>query len=388
MSRLHLFFPENDLALASGLDFYTPPPAAAALHRAGSCLPLWFASCGDSIAVAERDVAWLNDSADRFGIEASAYRGLPAGLKPAPWGWSRAARTAFRRLGFDNPTMPSDNALERLRMLSHRRTAIALRNTIEKIMLDAQLTQNSIVSRTDFDANTGAQTTTYQNVDGVWSVRLMNMFSLPLRNKAFTVNNHLFVNYASSVGFNNSQRNRSGSFSVSESFGMAWRPENVELELRPRYTFQNVSNSMQKNAAGNLHTYGGTFYATYNAPFGLVLSSDINFQATSGYSDGFDTRTWMWNASVGYQFLKGKAATVSLKAYDILGQRSNVRRSVTANYIDDQRYNSLQRYIMVTVAYRFNTFGRGQQPEVGGFDGPGGPGGPPRGRMHRGGPPM
>ena len=65
---------------------------------------------------------------------------------------------------------------------------------------------------------------------------------------------------------------------------MAWRPENVELELRPRYTFQNVSNSMQKNAAGNLHTYGGTFYATYNAPFGLVLSSDINFQATSGYS--------------------------------------------------------------------------------------------------------
>ncbi|MFG6387287.1 MAG: outer membrane beta-barrel family protein, partial [Muribaculaceae bacterium] len=125
-----------------------------------------------------------------------------------------------------------------------------------------------------------------------------------------------------------------------------------------------------------------------NAPFGLVLSSDINFKATSGYSDGFDTRTWMWNASVGYQFLKGKAATVSLKAYDILGQRSNVRRSVTANYIDDQRYNSLQRYIMVTVAYRFNTFGRGQQPEVGGFDGPGGPGGPPRGRMHRGGPPM
>ena len=256
------------------------------------------------------------------------------------------------------------------------------------LMLDAQLTQNSIVSRTDFDANTGAQTTTYQNVDGVWSVRLMNMFSLPLRNKAFTVNNHLFVNYASTVGFNNSQRNRSGSFSVSESFGMAWRPENVELELRPRYTFQNVSNSMQKNAAGNVHTYGGTFYATYNAPFGLVLSSDIDFQATSGYSDGFDTRTWMWNASVGYQFLKGKAATVSLKAYDILGQRSNVRRSVTANYIDDQRYKSLQRYIMVTVAYRFNTFGRGQQPEVGGFDGPGGPGGPPRGRMHRGGPPM
>ncbi len=232
------------------------------------------------------------------------------------------------------------------------------------LMAHVSLTQNSIVSRTDFDPLTGGQVTTYENVNGIWSARLMNMVSLPLRNRAFTVNNHIFLNYASNVGYNNSQRNRSGSFSVSESFGIAWRPEYVELELRPRYTLQNVTNSLQKGADRTVHSYGGSFYATYNAPFGLVLSSDVNYSATSGYSEGYDTRTWMWNASIGYQFMRNKAATVSLKAYDILGQRSSIRRNVTANYIDDVRYNSLTRYFMVTLAYRFNTFGKDRGPDA------------------------
>lgn len=225
-------------------------------------------------------------------------------------------------------------------------------------------TQNSIVSNTVFDPETGGQTTTYENVQGVWSARLMNMVSLPLRNRAFTINNHLHLSYANNVGFNNGTRNRSGSFNVNESFGIAWRPENVELELRPRYSFQTTSNTVQKGANRNVHSYGGTFYATYTTPIGIVLSTDLNYAATSGYAAGYDTRTWMWNAEVSYQFLRGRNAAVSLKAYDILGQRSNISRTVTANYIDDSRYNSLTRYVMLSVSYRFNTFGRGNEPEM------------------------
>ncbi|MDE6526595.1 MAG: outer membrane beta-barrel protein, partial [Muribaculaceae bacterium] len=200
-------------------------------------------------------------------------------------------------------------------------------------MLDAQYQQNAIVSMTTFDQTTGGQTTTYRNVNGVWNVRGMNMISFPLRNKAFTVSNHIFLNYASTVGFNNGMRNRSGSFSVRESPGIAWRPDNLEFELRPQYSLQTTSNTLQLGNSNLVHTYGGSFYATYNTPIGLVLSSDVNYSATSGYSQGYDTRTWMWNASLSYEFLRNRNAAVTLKAYDILGQRSNVSRSVTANYI-------------------------------------------------------
>ena len=242
-------------------------------------------------------------------------------------------------------------------------------------MVMANMTQNAIVSKTITDPQTGGRTTTYDNVNGVWNVRAMNMVSFPLRNKAFTVNNHIFLSYSANAGFSQNQRYRSGNFSVNESFGFAWRPENVELEIRPRYSFQTTSNTVQRNQNRNVHTYGGSFYGTYYTPVGIVLGTDLNYSATSGYSDGYDTRTWMWNASISYQFLREKAATITVRAYDLLGQRSNIRRSITDNYISDMRYNSLTRYVMVSASYRFNTFKKGEQPDV--YDG--GMGGPDRG---------
>ena len=241
-------------------------------------------------------------------------------------------------------------------------------------MIMANMTQNAIVSKTINDPQTGGRTTTYDNVNGVWSIRGMNMISFPFRNKAFTFNNHIFLSYSSSAGFSQNQRYRSGNFSVNESFGFAWRPSSAELELRPRYSFQTVHNSVQSSMNRNVHSYGGSLYGTYYTPIGIVLSTDLNYSATSGYSEGYDTRTWMWNASISYQFLKDKSATVTLRAYDLLGQRSNVTRSNSDNFISDTRYNSLTRYFMLSASYRFTSFKKGETPDV--FDG--GMGGPDR----------
>lgn len=244
-------------------------------------------------------------------------------------------------------------------------------------MVNATFQQNSIVSKTTYNNETAGQITTYDNVNGVWSIRGMNMISLPFKNRAFTFNNNLFLNYNNSIGFIEGQRNRSGSFMVGESFGIAYRPENLEFELRPNYNLQSLTNSVQSrnNSNRTVHTYGGSFYATYTTPIDIILNTDLNYSATSGYSDGYDTRTWMWNASISYQFLRGKAATLTLRAYDLLGQRSNVRRNTSAMMIQDSRYNSLTRYFMVSFSYKFNTFGKGQGPRGMGDEGPGGPGG-------------
>lgn len=230
-------------------------------------------------------------------------------------------------------------------------------------MAFVQYNQNSIISKTSYNPETGGQTTTYTNVNGVWSARLMNMISMPLRNKAWQFHNNLFAMYNSTVGFNNEQRNRSGSLMIGESFAMAFRPNNLELELRPFYNLQTTHNTVQVGSNRTVHTYGGYFNGTYYTPFGLVLNSDVSFSATSGYSQGYDSKQWMWNASISYQFLKGKSATVSLKVYDLLQQKENIRRSVTANYIDDINYNSLTRYFMATFTYKFNTFGKGNEPQ-------------------------
>ena len=233
------------------------------------------------------------------------------------------------------------------------------------LMGDFQMTQNSIISKS-LIKDDGTRETTYANVNGVWSGRVMNMFSMPLRNKKWSLSNHVFVNANRSVGFNNGQRNASLSFRINESPGITFRPDHFELELRPRYSMETTFNSVQKNADQTVHTYGGRFDGTYYTPWGLTLQSDINYSATSGYAAGYDTRTWMWNATISQQFLRNKALTLAVKVYDLLNQRNNIRRNVTANYIDDTRYNSLTRYFMVTLSYRFNTFGKGNEPSAAG----------------------
>ena len=233
-------------------------------------------------------------------------------------------------------------------------------------MADFSFTQNAIVSKTTFDKTTSARLTTYENVNGVWTGRLMNMFSMPLGNKKWIISNHIFGNAQRNVGFNNGERNVSMSFNVFESPGISFRPDNFEFELRPQYNIQLTHNSLQSNGNMTVHRYGGRMDVTYYTPWGLNIQTDVNYSATSGYAAGYDTKTVMWNASISQQFLRSKALTLSVRAYDLLNQRNNIRRNVTANYIDDIDYMSLSRYFMVSVSYRFNTFGKGKGPQEAG----------------------
>lgn len=241
------------------------------------------------------------------------------------------------------------------------------------------VTQNSIVSRTTFNDETGGQFTTYENVNGVWSGRVMCMVSFPFRNKRWTFNNHLFTMFNRNVGFSNGLRNATLTTRFNEEPSIAFRPGDLELELRPFYGLQTSHSSQPTSVGRTVHNYGTRFYGTYYTPFGLSISTDLNFTATRGYSAGYDSDVWMWNASVAYQFLRNQAATVTLKVYDILGQKNNISRNVTAAYIEDIDYNSLTRYAMVTFTYRFNTFGKGRQPESKESFMRRGPGGPPPG---------
>ena len=250
-------------------------------------------------------------------------------------------------------------------------------------MLGVNFAQNSIISTVKYDSTTGGRTTTYANVNGVWDAFGMGMLSLPFSaNKSFSFTSHLFTRFSQTVGYNNDAYNRSQTFSINYSPGLAYRTDMFDLEIRPRYNFQTTHNSVQTAVSNNrnIHTYGGQFNGTYSAPFGLVLSTDLSYSATSGYSAGYDTKQWIWNGSIAYQFLKDKKASVMISVYDILGQRKNVNRNVTASYIEDAIYNSLGRYGMLTLTYRFTSFKKGEEPDTRreGF-GPDGHGRPPMG---------
>lgn len=228
-------------------------------------------------------------------------------------------------------------------------------------MVSAQVTQNAITSRTTYNPTTGGQVTTYENINGQWNMMAMGMMSMPFKNRSWVFNAHMFLRYSHNVGFNNNLRNLSQSYNINFMPSIAFRPENLELEVRPRYSVQLSRNSVGGNNT-TVQTYGGIFNGTWYSPIGVILSTDLDYQRNSGYAAGYNTNQCLWNATLSYRFLPDKSLTLSLKGYDLLQQKKSVRHNVTAQYTDDTMYNTLTRYFMLTVSYRFNTFGKGNQP--------------------------
>ncbi len=258
------------------------------------------------------------------------------------------------------------------------------------LMANASVMQNSIISIVQRNAETGAQETRYRNISGIWNAMLGNMISMPFRNRYWQFSNNLFMNFSHGIGYTNGERNNSDAFRLNLSPGISFRPENLEFDLRPRYGLQTTHNSVNVKSNQTVHSYGGSFSAYYRTPINIILASDVSFTATQGYSAGLDRNEWLWNASISYEALRDRSLTFAAKAYDILDQRNSIGRTSSANYIDDVVNNTLSRYIMFSVGYRFNTFGKGRQPASRnmGPGGPGGPGGPHGGRMGGGGRPM
>jgi hypothetical protein len=227
------------------------------------------------------------------------------------------------------------------------------------VMASGGFTQNAIVSNVQTDRLTGGRYTTYENVNGNWNASVFTIYSRPLPNKLFTFNNDMRLGYTQSVGYIDGSLNHSRAFSLNESFAFAFRPNDLELEIRPSYSLKNTANTIQGQVNRTVHTYGGSFNGTYYTPFGLVLASDLTYSANAGYSDGYNVKQWMWNASISYMFLSGKNATIAISANDILGQQQSIMRNETAQAITDSEYNTLGRYVMATLTYKFTTFANG-----------------------------
>lgn len=136
MPGLWLFNPDNDLALASDKDNYTPPMAAVRLRRSGAALPMWLGAAGDAFLCAGINNSWFENCRDTFGLVTEPWN-HSLNFTPRPWGWSRAARATFLQAGFSADSLPSDFRIDQMRKLSSRATAIEVHGCLAaKISFD------------------------------------------------------------------------------------------------------------------------------------------------------------------------------------------------------------------------------------------------------------
>lgn len=257
-------------------------------------------------------------------------------------------------------------------------------------VINASYAMNSVVARTVTDKETGGRYTTYSNVNGNFNIFGMGMITRPFTNRSWRFNANLHARFSSVPGYINGDFNRIGSLTLSPRAGITFSSDIFQMTLNPSYSFNNVSNSLPMQPGRSTHAYGFDSNIGLYLPFGLDLTTDLSFSKTSGYSHGFNSSQWLWNAQLSYSFLADKSLTASVRAYDILNMKKNISRSVSASTIIDSEYNDLTRYVMFSLTWNFSTLKKkasAMMPEEFGMPGPPpGEGGHRPGERSEGGP--
>lgn len=226
--------------------------------------------------------------------------------------------------------------------------------------LNYSLTNNQVVAKTSVDENF-VRNTTYTNVDGNYNVSGGGSYSKSFKVdslRTLKVRAGLYGGLTRSVNFNNEVQFASRNLSLSPNLELTFNWNKI-LELRPNYRV-----SFNKNSF-NIDDFENQEFLSHNLRINTALfvpkkfewRNDVNFNYNPNVADGFQKSVWFWNSTLAYSCFKDKG-TFTLKVYDLLNQNNNARRTATGNFIQDSQSTVLQRYVMLSFSYKFNSLGQ------------------------------
>lgn len=246
----------------------------------------------------------------------------------------------------------------------------------------ADLTNNRIVnstfiasSDTTIDGHIflgkGAQFSRPENINGFYALRAHASYGRPIEALKLNANLNTGLSHTHDVGFLNRESTWSNSYGINQGISLHSNiNENINFGASTNINYNITRNNRQAQLDRNYFSQNISFYGTFIFWKGLRVSTNFNYHYNKGYSDDYNQRFLLWNASVGKTFLEKKNAEIRLSAYDLLNNNTNISRNVTERYIEDSRSNTLRQYFLLSFTYNLRSFGSG-----GGGGRGGGPGG-------------
>ncbi len=204
----------------------------------------------------------------------------------------------------------------------------------------------------------GAQLTTPVNVDGAWDARALVSYGRPVPLLGSNANASLGTSFSRTPGLVDGVDNTSDQIGVDGRvfLGSSLSPRfDLSLEYGARYTA--VSNSAAPTLDDTYVRHLAGAKLTWLPWNGLVVSSDLQALHYTGLDASVDPTQMLLGGRVGYKFLQGDLAEVSLSVYDLLDQQRDVERTVTEAYIEDAQTTALGRYVLLNLSYKLRAFG-------------------------------
>ena len=149
--------------------------------------------------------------------------------------------------------------------------------------------------------------------------------------------------------------NKTQTMSLMQRLRLTYRTDFVELVAGGR---TRMSKSWYTMTAANINTTWSNqveFSMNWTVPGGMNIIADADYNWYNGYTTPQEDEIIV-NAEITQLLFKNKF-TLALRAYDIFGQSKNLSVSDNQNIHQEVRNNTLGRYVILSLTYRFGTFG-------------------------------
>lgn len=197
----------------------------------------------------------------------------------------------------------------------------------------------------------GSQLSEPVNLQGYLNAKAFITYGWLIRPLKVNLNLNSGVTYTHTPALINDITNYSSNYTYSEGAVLSSDiSENVDYTISYTANYSTVTNTLQNQEDDNYYT--GVLTGKINLIFfkGLIVNTSLSQTSYSGLSASqYDQAIYLWNASIGYKFLKDKMLQVSISANDILNQNTNITRTVTDTYIQDSQTVVLRRYFMLNL---------------------------------------
>lgn len=203
----------------------------------------------------------------------------------------------------------------------------------------------------------GVQLTSPVNVNGYNNIRGFISYAFPISKIKSIFNVTAGSSFIKTPGMVNGRINYSNSQNYNLAFSLNSNiSSSVDFTLSSTSNYTNSINSL--NAQLNNSYFNQTSRVKMNFIFlkHAVFNTELNHQYYEGLSSGYNPSFLLWNAGLGYKFLKNQPAEIRFSVFDILGQNQSITRNITEIYIEDTQSNLLQRYFMLSFTYNIKVF--------------------------------
>ena len=228
--------------------------------------------------------------------------------------------------------------------------------------VNGSLTTNAIAYGFIYDKETGVKTTKPQNVNGNWMANADGGVDFP-----FDKDDRWRLKESVSYGYNHSvdligtnaekeaTRSTVGSHYITDNLSLHYRPnQKMEFGISGSLTYQNSTSNRESFQTLNVFTYHYGANAQLELPWGIQLSTDLTMYSRRGYSESsMNTNELVWNARLAKKLMHGNL-TLMFDGFDLLGNLSNVRRTINAQGRTETFYNVIPSYGLFHVIYRLN----------------------------------